>query len=389
EDALSTADAALRLFPDYADLHYHVGVICLERHEFRRAYSSFTKCLQSPEQPARYASFSGVRGFRTHYQLGRLAEAFLNDDEAMNCYVASLRDNASFVPALEGIIRLLRPSKDPEQAEAGLEILCELCTAEAHLLVAGIMFDLAAYDLAEAHVAKAESLGDVPEDMRLVRAICLAQSGRYLDALRIVNSFRPDTPYYTAAMFNKMVFFWLQENLKKTRSAARDLLTMGVRDDVLSVARAVRASLEARKPGRVPVTDIGMSVVLEVAGRGLHAGKKPLVDLLIDALDPRCVAEHALQISGVYSLYGHVEDAERHCRAWLEQVPTSASAWASLADMEAATGRDLLALEHYQKAIELAPDDPGFHVKLIRCYDAMRERFASELAGWEREGVNQ
>ncbi|MBC7104527.1 MAG: glycosyltransferase, partial [Firmicutes bacterium] len=173
DEALRAVETALALFPDYADLYYYGGLLCLEQKHYGRAYEFFSRALALPGQPTHYAPFAGTQGFRTHYHLGRLAEAFLNEEEAMRHYVSSLRDNPAFTPALESIARLLRPRENPDDARGCLEQLCEFCTPQAHLLMGEILFRLAAYRLALEYLERGTAGREVLPEVLLWKIICL------------------------------------------------------------------------------------------------------------------------------------------------------------------------------------------------------------------------
>lgn len=118
-------------------------------------------------------AFSGVRGFRACYLLGKIAEAFCNEEEALKYYINALRDNPAFLPALESISRLLRPQEDPDYARDCLEKLCEFGDAQACLLMGRILFRQSAFRLALEYLEKGMSAREAPQELQLWKAICL------------------------------------------------------------------------------------------------------------------------------------------------------------------------------------------------------------------------
>lgn len=121
EQTQSTVRQGLQFFPDYADLYYYSGLSYLQAKHYALAMEAFQQAISLPEQPPQYVSYSGVRGFLSYYNLGLIAEEFLNDETALENYAYALRDNADFLPALERLVHLLEPRKDPGYAKEFLE----------------------------------------------------------------------------------------------------------------------------------------------------------------------------------------------------------------------------------------------------------------------------
>ena len=116
EKALRTALGSMDFFPYYADLYYYAGRMYMELKNYVSARDYLLKSVSMPEQPAHYASFNGVRGFRSYYHLGEIMEEFFNSSEALKFYLASFRDNPDFTPALRKIVHLLEPRRNTERA---------------------------------------------------------------------------------------------------------------------------------------------------------------------------------------------------------------------------------------------------------------------------------
>ena len=192
DNALKVIRQGLALYPKYADLYYQQGLIFYERQEYGPAYTAFTSALATPEQPSCYASFSGTRGFRAYYFLGQIEEKFADEEKALEYYILSLRDNPCFVAALESITRLLQPQHDPAYAQMALERLCEFASPEANICIGDILFSQGAYKLAQEYFTKAgESAAEMPA-IKLKTAICLMQQQRFLEAIRLLDSFNAE-----------------------------------------------------------------------------------------------------------------------------------------------------------------------------------------------------
>lgn len=140
--ALEAAQLGLRFFPNYADLYYYTGLIQLELKQYALARTALQTAISMPNQSPQYASFAGVRGFRSYYHLGKIAETFINYELALENYLAALRDNLGFSPALESTIQILKPWEDPDYALQCLDNAFDFCTPQSLQMVAEICFRL-------------------------------------------------------------------------------------------------------------------------------------------------------------------------------------------------------------------------------------------------------
>ncbi len=381
EQALEIVQLGLGLFPNYADLHYYGGLISYEQKHYARAYEFFQNALAMPEQPAYYAPFGGTRGFRTYYQLGQLAEVFLNNEEAMRCYVLSLRDNPQFTPALESIVRLLDPREDPDYARRCLEQLCEFCTPQANLMMGQILFRQFAYRLALEYLERGLPPGpEAPPEMLLWKAICLIQQRRFLEALRILDGFAPGHRLYPLAKLNKILCFWLQGNRRRTRMLAEELLALGLTKDTGAVVALLRDAPGRRKksgPG-VVLGDEGITLLLDIVLRALDLGEKERAEALLGGVSRECLKKHAGDVGRLFFRYGFLETAEQYLRLCLEGNPECAGTLFALAEIKERQNALGEAAGLYRQVLALAPGEPRAYVKLIRLYGQMRQDLLRE-----------
>ena len=379
EQALETLRLGLSLFPDYADLYYYGGLISYEQKDYARAYDFFQRALSLPEQPAYYASFHGVRGFRSCYQLGRIAELFLNPEEALRYYIMSLRDNPFFVQALESITRLLEPRTDPAYAKNCLAKLCDFCTPQANLLMWQILFQQFAYPLALEYLERGTGQSEPPPEILLWKAICLVQQRRYLEALRILDGFGPDNRLYPLAKLNKILCFWLQGNRRKVRALVEELFALGLSLDTGAVVGMLRDSLGRRK--KAPGTTLGeegISLLLDIVMRALDMGEKDRAESLLSGLSQESLAKNARAVGELFYRYGYLESAERYLRLHLETEPDCAETCFTLAEILCQKGEFLEAGDFYRRAQALDPGEPRYYIRLIRLYEEIRRQILRE-----------
>ncbi len=73
-EALALVAEGIRAFPDYTDLHFLRGTLCLELGLVAQAEAAFRSCLERGEAPPRYQSVEGVGSHLAHYNLGVIYE---------------------------------------------------------------------------------------------------------------------------------------------------------------------------------------------------------------------------------------------------------------------------------------------------------------------------
>ncbi|OAT80876.1 tetratricopeptide repeat-containing glycosyltransferase family 2 protein [Desulfotomaculum copahuensis] len=370
--ALDIIRQGLELFPHYADLYYYGGMICFDRGEYGRAVEFFQQALATPGQPVYFASFYGVRGFRACYQLGRLAEMFLNEDEAMRYYVLSLRDNPSFLPALESIIRLLRPREEPAYAKKCLEQLCDFCSPGAALLLGRMFFQQQAYVPALEYLERGATEGNPDGEISLYRAVCLAQQRRFLEALRILDSFHPAQPLYPLARMNQLLCFWWQGKQRKAKDLAKELFALGLSPDTETVVTLLIGTPGKGKPEAAP-GEGGMALLLDILARTLDLGENELASRLLEGLTTDCRRQNAVAVGRIYHRYGYLDAAEHYLEIDRHEHPDCAETLSLLAEIKEKRQEYLAAVELYQRALAVDPGKPQHYMRLIRLYEKMRQ----------------
>lgn len=378
QQAIEAVQAGLQLFPDYADLYYYGGVACMDQKNYAGACQFFQKALSMPDQPSHYAPFGGTRGFRSLFQMGRLAEAFGNEEEALNQFILSLRDNSSFTPALESIARLLKPREEPDYARKCFDQLCDFCTPQANLLMGQILFQQGSYQLALEYLERG-SPAEAPPEVQIWKAICLIQQRRFLEALRIIEGFKKGHPLYPLAKLNQLLCFWLRGNRRKVRTLAEDLFALGLSRDTGSVVSLLRDSLNKRKPARF-LGDEGMALFRDIFTRALDLGEKEKALSLLEGLDRECLKGCAREIGGLFYRYGFPDLAEQYLAIHLEADPECDETLFTLAEIKERQGLHLEAGDLYRRALDLNPAEPRYYTGLIRHYESLRRQILREAA---------
>jgi glycosyltransferase involved in cell wall biosynthesis len=378
--AMEVIKQALRFFPNYADLYYYGGLIQVEQKNYAGAYDFFQQGLSFPEQPAYYAPFGGTTGFRAYYQLGRLAEEFCNEEEALRYYILSLRNNPHFTLALNAIVRILNPRENAEYTRQSLEKMCDFCTVESKLLIGNIYFAESAYQLALEYFEQVDQ-GCLTSYTQVLKAICLMQQRRFLEALRILDAIPAEDAQYPLAKLNKILCFWLEKNRLKVRALSEEFFKMGLSLETGAVVGLLRDSLYKRVSS-APVTlgDEGMALIKDILIRTLDLGEWQLAEALLARIDKNTLTEYAVDVGRIFIQYQYLDQAEGYFRSYLRGKADCPKANFFMAEVLQKKGMFIDASVFYRQALAADPREPRHYVKLIRLYQQMRRDLLVDAA---------
>ena len=379
-EALTAAETALKNYPDYADIYFYQGILHYENRDFGQAFDCMQKALQTPSQPTCYASFSGTRGFRANYYLGLVAEMFENGEEAMRYYLAALRENPGFGAAMDCIIRLLRPHREPESACQSLSKICELCTPQANLWVAQILLQRSAYQAAWPYLTAGAQGGTGGAQLQLWQAICLIQQRRFLEALQILERFDANDPQYAQARFNTLLAFWFDGGKRKVRQISDELFDVGLAEDTGAVVAMLNAAQNKRARLSVSLGEDGILLLLDILKRSLDLAEIDKARSLMRLLEQNCIEENAGLFAGIFADYGYFEEARTYYQLFAAKNPDSAEACFQLGKIDEECDRLVEAVSRYRKAIELDPKMPMYTVRLANLYRRMRQIILQDAA---------
>ena len=378
QEALHSATLGLKFFPNYADLYYYTGLILLDLKHYSQARNAFLQALSMPEQPPQYASFAGIRGFRSYYYLAQISESFMDEEEALKYYLYSLRDNPNFTHALESLVGILKPTKEPEYTMECLEKVCDFCTPAANRLMGDIYFRHGAYGLALKYLDQAEDGFPVSADIKLRKAICLIQERRFFEALRLLEDFPPESPEYPIATVNRLFYFWIQDKSQKVRTLWNELHAFGLAQDTENVISLFLAysGKNAASP-QIILGPEGMLLLLDIVQRLIAMREFNRAMYFLHSLHPNCLIEYYLKIAQLFIAYSEESRAILFLQTLIRTNP-SAEAHFQLAEIYSQLGQLTEAENHYKHAVDIDPETPRYYIRLINLYTAWRRNILNE-----------
>ncbi|MEN6350455.1 MAG: glycosyltransferase [Syntrophomonas sp.] len=105
--------SAVKMFPDYVDLKFYMGVILYNKHMYQEALDCFMECIQLGETRLNYLSIKGLGSFRAWYFAGLCLEELEKHNEAFTAYLKALIISKSFTQAREALVKLI--NNQPEK----------------------------------------------------------------------------------------------------------------------------------------------------------------------------------------------------------------------------------------------------------------------------------
>lgn len=99
DGAWPSIKSAVKLFPDYVDLKYYMGVILYHKKTLRAALECFNECIIMGEDSLNYLTHAGLGSFRAWFFKGLCLEELKNEEQAIQAYQQSLKLSDGFEPS--------------------------------------------------------------------------------------------------------------------------------------------------------------------------------------------------------------------------------------------------------------------------------------------------
>lgn len=120
DGAWPAIDKAIKLYPDYVDLHFYKGVIFYLKQWYARALAVFDRCLEMGEGNIRHLVLKGTGSFHAWYYKGLCYERLGSLDQAEQAYAAALRLAPGYTIASDALFRLRGEDNRGSKSESTL-----------------------------------------------------------------------------------------------------------------------------------------------------------------------------------------------------------------------------------------------------------------------------
>ncbi|MGG0086009.1 glycosyltransferase [Bacillus anthracis] len=106
EGAWPGIESAIRLYPDYVDLHFFKGVILLLKEQYNEALEVFESCIKMGDKNLKHLTLHGVGGHIAWFYKGACFEKMNRVEEAKIAYQKSLSLVPNYTPAVEALEKI-------------------------------------------------------------------------------------------------------------------------------------------------------------------------------------------------------------------------------------------------------------------------------------------
>lgn len=371
EEGLKAAEFALTLFPSYSDLHYWAALCEKGLKSYGLAAERLQKVLLMPRPTAWFSPLPGLRGFRTLAELGKLAEVFACPEEASQYYALSLRNHSQYWPAMESMVRLTEPHKQPREAADRLSRMFHLTTRSAYLSLAQILLKLHAYEVALPYLE--QGLGPSPSlELRLWQALCLIQVRRFVKAQKLLEQVEQSPELYPLAKLNSLFSAWIQGQKGRCRTIAQRFREMPLSQDAESVLELIRAVALDEEVPLVSLGNEGAELLTELLIRLLCLKETERACRLMQFVDLAAGPKPLEHWAKIFYEFGAFREGQHYFEQHLNNKVT-ASTHFYLGEIYWQDHRFDQALWHYEQAYALEPKWPQYALTLLERYQERRQ----------------
>ncbi len=128
EGAWPGIQSAVKMFPDYVDLKFYMGVILYYKKMIPEAIESFEECIKLGDDNLNHLSLKGLGSFRAWYYKGLCLEELSREVEATWAYYKAVKLSSSFTHARADLVKLINrlTNSTLNQENINLEEIAEL-----------------------------------------------------------------------------------------------------------------------------------------------------------------------------------------------------------------------------------------------------------------------
>jgi len=372
KEALQFIDNELsRTFPDMGDLYYLKGIICKDLGYYAQSYESFRELLTLPSQPPHYSSIYCQHKYKIYYLLGGLAEYFMDKEQALSYYLESLKQNPRALNSFKRMIAILNPRTNPEYTINSLNKVFDLSHAGLQADMASIFYKEGAYKLALDCIKQLEDYGQISENIKLLKGLCLLRNKQYSEAEEELQLINNNKPLYIMARQYLLLYYWLVQDYRKASGCLRRIKNAGADPATIYILNLLTRGTSSHTNEISTVQDRLYTLVKEIMDLLVEIGDSHRVNEAFQNVAPLLGKRPSHLLAELYYNHEKYELAQEEFRSLLETDNIDARTFYYLGKTCWAQG-DLNSTERYfRKAIDKNLDTPKTRWEMARLYQEL------------------
>jgi len=378
-DALDLLESALSILPDMGDLHYIKATIYKNNSNYREAFQIYEECLSINDQASCYSGIFCQHRDKIYFNMGGLAEYFMDKDRALYFFLESLKQNPYMLDSLRRIIVILNPRINPEYTVECLNRVFDLSDRALKADMALMFYEEGAYQLALDNIGQLENSGPISEYIRVIKGLSLLRNKQYSLAEDDLQYIYDNQGLYILARQYLLVYYWLKQDYRKAAGCLKRIKNAGADPTPIYV-------LNLLIRGYADNTHIVQDQAYRLAGQILELvveqGEIIRIDEAFQNLAPLLGERPSRLLAELYFKYEKYQMAEEEFRHLLETDHTDAQALYYLGKSCWARGDLKNAAEYLCQATYNGLETPKIRWETARLY---QELAIASL----REGIRQ
>ncbi|MEN6351805.1 MAG: tetratricopeptide repeat protein, partial [Syntrophomonas sp.] len=337
---------------------------------YNLAYESFNSSLEATPTVFPASDIYYVLKEHILYYLGGLAEYYMNKEKALFYYLESLKQNPCQYKSLQQIIHILNPREYPQYTVQALNQVFDLSDIRLQVQLANTFYHEGAYFLALDCINRLAADKQLPENIRLLKGLCLLRSRRYKPAEQELQAINRDKDMFIKAQQYLMLYYWLQGDYPKVAGSLEKIKQAGTDPGFLAILSTFSHDSALKLEFIATVDKENHSILTEILDFLVELGSPVEIDKVWPRLFPLKHRPSQILAETLYK-YKKYELAEEELRRLLAGGNLEAAAHYYLAKSCWAQGNLTDAAKFMDRAIQLGLDIPRVRWEISRIHQEL------------------
>ena len=247
EDALEVLKDGKEAYPDFTDLFYLEGLVCLDMKDFSRAIDCFDACLSMGKAGKRHITQSGVEGYKAWHGLGIAYLHSGNEIDSVKAFVRALKDNPRDSISLLQLGMILLPREDLQEARELLERIVDRNSEEILITLFSLFTMEGHHEEALEYLEEAAQKGLSRFQYSFCMGECLLNLKKYEEAAEVLRKVPATSKYYFPALIDIVFCLALQG---KPAEALKLLSEIQANEEYRPIASTYQILMEILEKGQ-------------------------------------------------------------------------------------------------------------------------------------------